>query len=225
MTPPELRIGSTMQAARLPTDCASTSVEARSRAAGASRARRRRGEVRPVRRSAPGSRSCPARPGRSPCGRRCRWRRPRPGSCRATSGRTTTISCLPVTSLAIRIAASFDSAPVVSSSTFSSGSGSDSASRRARSTTGRDSMPLNRWSSVPTCRCTVATIVRVRVPEDRAHLPGREVEDPPARPRCRRSCPAARSMISGVKRPAPVADQMPVDVVPEPVHTPTLGTR
>ena len=73
-----------------------------------------------------------------------------------------TISCLPVTSLAIRIAASFDSAPVVSSSTFSSGSGSDSASRRARSTTGRDSMPLNRWSRVPTCRRTVATIVRMR---------------------------------------------------------------
>ena len=55
-----------------------------------------------------------------------------------------TISCLPVTSLAIRIAASFDSAPVVSSSTLVSGSGSDPASRRARSTTGRLSIPLNR---------------------------------------------------------------------------------
>ena len=59
-----------------------------------------------------------------------------------------TISCLPVTSLAMRIAASFDSAPVVSSSTFSSGSGSECANRSASSTTGRLSMPLNRWSSV-----------------------------------------------------------------------------
>ena len=55
-----------------------------------------------------------------------------------------TISCLPVTSLAIRIAASFDSAPVLSSSTLSSGSGSESASRSASSTTGRLSIPLNR---------------------------------------------------------------------------------
>ena len=69
-----------------------------------------------------------------------------------------TISCPPVTSLAIRIAASFDSAPVVSSNAFSSGAGSDPASRRASSTTGRDSIPLNRWSSVATCFCTVSTI-------------------------------------------------------------------
>src|SRR5215472_8357934 len=69
-----------------------------------------------------------------------------------------TISCLPVTSLAIRMAASFDSAPVVSSSAFSSGSGSVSARRRARSTTGRLSMPLNRWSSLAACRVMVATI-------------------------------------------------------------------
>ena len=36
----------------------------------------------------PAARSCPARRGRSPCGRRCRSRSRRPGSCRARSGRT-----------------------------------------------------------------------------------------------------------------------------------------
>jgi len=69
-----------------------------------------------------------------------------------------TTSKRPVTSFAIRIAASLASAPVVSSRTFSSGSGSDSASRRDSVTTGRDSMPLNRWSRSATARCTVATI-------------------------------------------------------------------
>ena len=53
-----------------------------------------------------------------------------------------TISWRPVTSLAIRSAASLDSAPVVSSIAFSSGAGSVSDSRRARSRTGRLSMPL-----------------------------------------------------------------------------------
>jgi hypothetical protein len=69
-----------------------------------------------------------------------------------------TISWRPVTSFAIRTAASLDSAPVVSSSTLASGSGNESAMRRHRSTTGRESIPLNRWSSRPICSRTVATI-------------------------------------------------------------------
>lgn len=53
-----------------------------------------------------------------------------------------TISYRPVTSFAIRSAASFDSAPVVRSIAFSNGSGTVAASLRARSMTGRLSMPL-----------------------------------------------------------------------------------
>ena len=75
-----------------------------------------------------------------------------------------TTSCPPVTSLAIRSAASLDSAPVVSSSAFSSGAGSDSASRRESSTTGRESIPLNRWSSVPACSRSVAVIAGCECP-------------------------------------------------------------
>ncbi|MGX1122831.1 hypothetical protein RKD37_008194 [Streptomyces ambofaciens] len=69
-----------------------------------------------------------------------------------------TTSWRPVTSFAIRTAASLASAPVVSSSAFSSGSGSVPASRRASSTTGRLSMPLCRWSRCATCSRTVETI-------------------------------------------------------------------
>ena len=113
-----------------------------------------------------------------------------------------TISCLPVTSFAIRMAASFDSAPVVSNSAFSSGSGSVPARRRARSTTGRLSMPLNRWSSLAACRVTVATISGCEWP--RIALIWPEVKSRIWRPSSvNRKLPAAWSMISRVNAPAP----------------------
>ncbi len=111
-----------------------------------------------------------------------------------------TTSCRPVTSFAIRIAASFDSAPVVSRSTFSSGSGSVPASRRARSTTGRDSIPENRWSSVPTWRRTVSTIAGWLCPRIALICP--DVKSRTRRPSAVvTKLPAALSTISGVNGP------------------------
>ncbi len=69
-----------------------------------------------------------------------------------------TTSQPPVTSLAMRSAASLDSAPVLSSRQRSSPGGVASARRVASSTTGRDSMPLNRWSSVWIDSVTTAAI-------------------------------------------------------------------
>ncbi len=68
-----------------------------------------------------------------------------------------TTSYPPVASLAIFSAASLASAPVVSSRVLARGAGVSSSSLRARSTTGRLSIPLNRWSSVPIDSRTVAT--------------------------------------------------------------------
>ena len=53
-----------------------------------------------------------------------------------------TTSWPPVTSLAIRSAASFASAPVDRNRAFSNGAGSVAASRRASSRTGRLTIPL-----------------------------------------------------------------------------------
>ncbi|SKZ69021.1 Uncharacterised protein [Mycobacteroides abscessus subsp. abscessus] len=61
-------------------------------------------------------------------------------------------------SLAILIAASLDSAPVVNSTVRVRLSGSVVDSREAKSTTGLLSMPLNKWSSVATEFDTASTI-------------------------------------------------------------------
>ena len=68
-----------------------------------------------------------------------------------------TTSQPPVTTLASRRAASLDSAPVVSSSTLVS-PGASVPSASARSITGRDSIPENRWSSRPIISVTTSTI-------------------------------------------------------------------
>src|SRR5260370_15673379 len=65
-----------------------------------------------------------------------------------------TTSYLPVTSLAILIAASFDSAPVVSSWTLLRLGGSVAVIRFARSTSGGAPKPLDRWSSAGTASRT-----------------------------------------------------------------------
>ena len=126
-----------------------------------------------------------------------------------------TISCLPVTSLAIRMAASFDSAPVVSSSAFSSGSGSVSARRRARSTTGRLSMPLNRWSSLAACRVTVATIsgcewprIALIWPEVKSRISAAVLGEQEA-------SGGVVDDLAGERAGAGVADEVPVGVSPE----------
>jgi hypothetical protein len=69
-----------------------------------------------------------------------------------------TTSCRPVTSLAMRSAASFDSAPVLKSRQRSSPGGACRAISAASATTGRDSMPLKRWSSERICSVTTATM-------------------------------------------------------------------
>ena len=56
-----------------------------------------------------------------------------------------TISKRPVASLARRIATSFDSDPVLSTMTLSSGAGSRSARRSARRMTSSESIQLLRW--------------------------------------------------------------------------------
>jgi hypothetical protein len=157
MTPPELRIGSTRQAARLPTDCASMSSNAKSNCRRQSSSPE--GVVKSGRyRFGVGMAKLPGAAGPYPLrpvlyvAAAAAWVIP----CQDRANDTT--SCRPVTSLAMRTAASLDSAPVVSSSVLDSGGGSDPASRRHSSTTGRDSIPLNRWSSVPICSRTVATI-------------------------------------------------------------------
>ena len=85
---------------------------------------------------------------------------------------------------------------MVRSSTFSNGSGSDSASRRDRSTTGRESIPLKRWSSVPAISRTVAVIAGCEWP--RIELIWPEVKSRSSRPSLVCSTlPAARSTIVG----------------------------
>ncbi len=113
-----------------------------------------------------------------------------------------TTSCPPVTSFASRRAASLDSAPVVSSSTFSSGSGSEAASRSASSSTGRLSMPLNRWSSRPTWSRTVATTSGWEWPRIALICP--EVKSSRRRPdSVVTQLPSAEAITSGVKLPEP----------------------
>ena len=90
-----------------------------------------------------------------------------------------TTSHPPVTILASRSAASLDSAPVVSSSTFDS-PGASPASASARSITGRDSIPEKRWSRRPIISRDDGDDLGMGVPEDGAHLAAREVEHPPA---------------------------------------------
>src|SRR4051794_40504044 len=53
----------------------------------------------------------------------------------------------------------------------------------------------------------------MRVPEDRAHLPGREVQHLPATLGVEEAAFGARDDLAG--EPAAVADQMPIDVGPE----------
>ncbi|GED11837.1 hypothetical protein CCE02nite_38360 [Cellulosimicrobium cellulans] len=102
--------------------------------------------------------------------------------------------------MAIRIAASFDSAPVVRSRTFSSGSGSVPAIRRARSTTGRESIPEKRWSSVPIWLRTVSTIAGWLCP--RIALIWPDVKSRTRRPSAVvTKLPDALSTISGVNGP------------------------
>ena len=152
-----------------------------------------------------------------------RSRSRRPASSRARSGLNATTSCPPVTSLAIRSAASLDSAPVVSSSAFSSGSGSDSASRRDRSTTGRESIPLKRWSSVAGHLAQRRRDRGMRVAEDRAHLARGEVEDlaPVAGVQ-----DAARGPLDDRRDPrGAVADDVAVDVGPERRVQPGFGEK
>ena len=60
--------------------------------------------------------------------------------------------------LAILIAASLDSAPVVTRSILLRLSGSESASLVASVTTGRDTMPLNRWANDEIESVTVFTM-------------------------------------------------------------------
>ena len=111
-----------------------------------------------------------------------------------------TISWRPVTSLAIRIAASFDSAPVVSSRTFSSGSGSESAS--GGQVDDRTAEHAAEQVVEGAAAADGGDDVGVGVAEDRAHLAGGEVEDP--RPSAvNTKLPAAHSMISRVNPPAP----------------------
>ena len=101
-----------------------------------------------------------------------------------------------MTSLAIRSAASLDSAPVLSSSVFSSGAGRLSASRRDSSTTGRLSIALNRWSSVPAASRSVDTIAGCECP--RIALIWPEVKSSRRRPSdvCSQ-LPSARSTTTG----------------------------
>ena len=186
-----------MQAASAPVDCASISAKPEVELAAPVELAVGVDDVRPVRVGRRQHEVARARAGRSPGARRSRSRSAAPSVIPCHERLKATTSCPPVTSLAIRSAASLDSAPVVSSSAFSSGAGSDSASRRESSTTGRESIPLNRWSSVPACSRSVARDRGVRVAEDRAHLARREVEDLAAVAGVQDRCRSARSTIAG----------------------------
>ena len=107
-----------------------------------------------------------------------------------------TTSQPPVAIFASRSAASLDSAPVVSSSTFVS-PGASPPSASARSITGRDSIPEKRWSSRPIISADHGDDLRVRVAEDRAHLAAREVEHPPPRRVLDEGALGARSATNG----------------------------
>ena len=86
----------------------------------------------------------------------------------------------PVCSLASRSAASLASPPVERNIARASGAGRTAISSRASSVTSRERKPLNRCTTRPLGLAHRLEDRRVAVAERRAHLPGGEVEDPPA---------------------------------------------
>ena len=91
-----------------------------------------------------------------------------------------TISCRPVTSLAMRSAASFDSPPVETSSTRSSLPGETLAISAARSTTGRRQDRRIEMVELADVVARDGDDLGMAVAQDRAHLAGGEIEDAPA---------------------------------------------